>query len=86
LGGIPNAPYRKYTIVNLNVLEKHFNPNDIIDPEILLKKKIIKKIKFGVKILGDGEITKPLIVKAHSFSASAREKIERAGGKVEVIK
>jgi len=86
LGGIPNAPYRKYTIVNLNVLEKHFNPNDIIDPEILLKKKIIKKIKFGIKILGDGEITKPLIVKAHSFSASAREKIERAGGKVEVIK
>ncbi|MGB9857111.1 MAG: 50S ribosomal protein L15 [Dictyoglomaceae bacterium] len=85
LGGIPNAPYRKYTIVNLDVLEKHFNPNDVVDPNILLEKKIIKKINWGVKILGNGELSKPLIVKAHAFSASAREKIEKAGGKVEVM-
>lgn len=86
LGGIPNAPYRKYTIVNLKVLEEKFNPNDVVDPEVLLQKKIVKKINFGLKILGEGELSKPLIVKAHSFSASAQMKIERAGGKVEVIK
>ncbi|MCX7846163.1 MAG: 50S ribosomal protein L15 [Dictyoglomaceae bacterium] len=86
LSGIPNAPYRKYTLVNLKTLEKNFNPNDEVNPEILLQRKIIKKINFGVKILGDGELSKPLIVKAHAFSTSAQEKIERAGGKVEVIK
>lgn len=85
LGGIPNAPYRKYTILNLDILEKNFDPNDIVDPDILLEKKIIKRIDWGVKILGNGELSKPLIIKAHSFSASAREKIERAGGKAEVI-
>ncbi|MFN3699560.1 MAG: uL15 family ribosomal protein, partial [Dictyoglomus sp.] len=42
-------------------------------------------IEFGVKILGDGELTKPLIVRAHAFSEKAREKIESVGGKVEVI-
>ncbi|PMQ00984.1 MAG: 50S ribosomal protein L15 [Dictyoglomus sp. NZ13-RE01] len=85
LGGIPNAPYRKYTVVNLSVLDKHFNANDEVTPEILLKKRIIKKLEWGLKILGDGEITKPLVVKAHAFSSTAKEKIEKAGGKAEVI-
>ncbi|HOP94476.1 MAG TPA: 50S ribosomal protein L15 [Dictyoglomaceae bacterium] len=85
LDGIPRAPRRKYAIVNLSTLDAKFNPNDTVDPDILLEKKILKDLKFGVKILGNGEVKKPLIVKAHAFSNEAREKIEKAGGKVEVI-
>lgn len=85
MDGIPRAPRRKYAIVNLSVLEKKFEANEVVDPNILLDKKIIKDLKFGVKILGDGELTKPLIVRAHAFSEKARQKIESVGGKAEVI-
>jgi large subunit ribosomal protein L15 len=53
--------------------------------EALLESGAIKNAKDGLKILGDGEVTKPFNVKAHKFSASAKEKIEKAGGKVEQI-
>ncbi|MEN3011535.1 MAG: 50S ribosomal protein L15 [Dictyoglomus thermophilum] len=85
MDGIPRAPRRKYTVVNLSLLEKNFEANEVVDPNVLLERKIIKDIEFGVKILGDGELTKPLIVRAHAFSEKAREKIESVGGKVEVI-
>jgi len=56
-----------------------------VTPEVLLEKGIINKIYDGVKILARGEITKPLVVKAHKFSEKAKEKIEKVGGKIEVI-
>lgn len=85
MDGIPRAPRRRYAIVNLSTLEEKFEANEVVDPNILLEKKIIKDIKAGVKILGNGEITKPLIIKAHAFSEKARQKIESVGGKAEVI-
>lgn len=85
--GFTNAPFKKvYAIINLKTLEERFNDNDEITPEILLEKNIIKKTYDGVKVLGKGELTKPLTVKAHAFSGSAKEKIEAANGNVEVIK
>lgn len=56
-----------------------------ITPELLLEKGVIKKILDGLKILGEGEISRAMDIHAHKFSASAVEKIEKAGGKVEVI-
>jgi len=85
--GFSNAPFKKeFSIVNVATLEKYFTENEEVTPEILIEKKIIKKTKDGIKILGKGEITKPLVVKAHQFSESAKEKIEAVGGKIEVIK
>lgn len=84
--GFTNKPFKKvYSIVNVETLEKYFSENEEITPEILLEKKIIKKLNDGVKILGKGEITRPLVVKANLFSQSAKEKIEAVGGKTEVI-
>ena len=74
-----------YAIVNLDILDKYFNSEEIVEPNSLIEKGIIKKEKDGIKILGDGELTKSLTVKAHKFSKSAEEKIVSAGGKVEVI-
>ncbi|HAA82445.1 MAG TPA: 50S ribosomal protein L15, partial [Thermotoga naphthophila] len=72
-------------VVNVKVLEERFEANEEVTPEKLIERKIIKDLRDGVKILGDGELTKPLVVKAHAFSKSAVEKIESAGGKAEVI-
>ncbi len=57
----------------------------MITPEMLMEKRIIRDIKDGLKILGDGKIERPVTVKATAFSASASEKIAAAGGKAEVI-
>ena len=57
----------------------------MVDVEALMAKKIVRKVVDGVKILGNGEITRALTVKATVFSASAKEKIEAAGGKIEVV-
>ena len=66
-------------------LDALFEEGTEITPELLLEEGIIKKVLDGVKILGDGDITKKLVVKAHKISESAKNKIEAAGGKVEVI-
>lgn len=82
--GFKNMPFKKvYSIVNLNVLSKL--GIDMITPEILIEKRIMKDLKDGLKILGIGEVSKPMTVKAHAFSASALSKIEASGGKAEVI-
>ncbi len=73
-----------YTIVNVEVLNA-FEDGAVVDLEALAEKGIIRKENDGLKVLGRGEITKKLTVKAKIFSASAKEKIEAAGGKVEVI-
>lgn len=76
------SPYPKVAVVNVGFLDKKFKENDIITPQVLLETKLIDKINKGVKILGDGEITKKLVIKECEVSKNAKEKIERAGGKV----
>ncbi len=83
--GFKNPLAKTYAEVNLDVLDRYFNSGDEVTPEVLLERKIIKKLCDGVKILGRGNITKALVVKAHAFSASAKSKIEAIGGRVEVI-
>lgn len=84
--GFSNAPFKKeYAIVNLKDLNKIIDEVDVITPEVLLQKRIIKKLKDGVKILGDGEIKKSVTVKTHAITKSALQKIESIGGRVEVL-
>ena len=73
-----------YSIVNVEALNA-FEDGAVVDLEALTEKGIVRKEYDGLKVLGRGEITKKLTVKAKIFSASAKEKIEAAGGKVEVI-
>jgi len=73
-----------YALVNLRDLEL-FDAGSVVDIEALGKAGLIGQLKDGVKILGDGELTKTLTVKAHKFSKSAQAKIEAAGGTAEVI-
>ncbi|HJO95886.1 MAG TPA: 50S ribosomal protein L15 [Victivallales bacterium] len=82
--GFKSRNHKDYTVINLAELEKAFNANDSIDAQVLLEKKLVPKIKFGLKILGSGNITKPLTIKADMFSATAKEKIEAVGGKCEI--
>ncbi len=83
--GFKNYPFKKeYAIINVKDFER-FSDNTIITPEILLKEKIIKDIKDGIKVLASGDLTKTLIVRAHAFSESAIAKINAAGGKAELI-
>ena len=62
-----------------------FNDGDVVDATVLLENGVIRAALDGIKVLGEGEITKKLTVKATLFSASAKEKIEAAGGKTEVV-
>ena len=74
------------TIVGINVSALEVFDNDaVVSVETLLEKGIVKNPRDGVKILGNGELTKKLTVQANAFSASAKEKIETLGGKAEVI-
>jgi large subunit ribosomal protein L15 len=81
--GFTNIFRVDYEIVNVEILSK-FEPNTEVTPDLLKEKGIIKG-KHRLKILGNGEISVPLTVKAHKFSKSAREKILKAKGKVEQI-
>ncbi|MDQ1327512.1 MAG: large subunit ribosomal protein [Candidatus Poribacteria bacterium] len=82
--GFTNIFHKEYTIVNIEILSI-FPDNTVVTPKLLKSVGIIKKEKYGVKILGEGELDKSLIVKAHCFSKSAEEKIKEAGGRAEVI-
>ena len=84
--GFNNAEFRTaYATINLSDLNKFFNDGDVVTPELLKERGIIKKQLCGVKVLGNGELEKKLTVKANRFSSSAVTKIESAGGKAEVI-
>ena len=74
----------KYAVINLKDLNK-FNDGDVVDCEALLANRVINKCFDGIKVLGEGELTKKLTVKASVFSASAKEKIEAVGGTAEVV-
>ena len=83
--GFNNYRFAKcYSVVNVNLLNK-FNDGDVVDSAALLAMGLIDNVCDGVKILGEGELTKKLTVKAAVFSASAKEKIEAVGGKTEVV-
>ena len=83
--GFNNFRFGKtYAIINVQSLNK-FNNGDVVDCEALLAAGIINNCFDGVKVLGEGDIAKSLTVKAAVFSASAKEKIEAAGGKTEVV-
>ena len=82
--GFTNRFATNYAIVNVSALNA-FEDGAVVDLETLLAKKIVRKSLDGLKVLGNGEITKKLTVKATVFSATAKEKIEAAGGKIEVV-
>ncbi len=82
--GFKNRFAKVYSIINVGDLDK-YNDGDVIDINTLLSEGVIRKVNDGLKVLGDGEISKKITVKAKIFSASAKEKIEAAGGKAEVI-
>jgi large subunit ribosomal protein L15 len=83
--GFKNRPFKKeYAIVNLDDIEK-LAGIDAVTPEILIKRKIVRELKDGLKVLGDGNITRSVTIRAHAFSASAVSKITAAGGKSEVL-
>ena len=78
-------PFRTvYQVVNLGLIDKYFNTGEVVTPESLKEKGLIKR-RGDVKILCDGELQKPLVIKANKFSKSAEEKIKQAGGSSEVI-
>lgn len=83
--GFVNIFRTEMAIVNLASLEKAFNAGETVTVEALVEKGLVKKVLDGVKVLGNGEITKALTVQANAFSESAKQKIEAAGGKTEVI-
>ena len=82
--GFHNIFAKPLEAINVSVLDK-FEDGAVVDAKALLEKGILSKCEYGVKILGNGSITKKLTVQASTFSASAKEKIEAAGGKVEVV-
>jgi large subunit ribosomal protein L15 len=82
--GFTNIFRKIYAVVNLKDLEK-FKPEEKITPELLVARGMVKKLGAGLKILGGGELKAALHVSAHFFSKSALEKIQKAGGKAEVI-
>ncbi len=82
--GFTNKFKKIYNIVNVEQLAA-FNKGDVVDANALVGKDIVKNIKDGIKILGDGEINIPLTVRVDKFSESAKKKIEAAGGKIEAV-
>lgn len=84
--GFTNRTYaKKYNVVNVGDINEWFEAGEEVTPETLKAKGLAKKPADGVRILGDGELTKKLKFRAHGFTASAKQKIEAAGGTVEVI-
>ncbi len=83
--GFSNAPFKvEYATINVSDLEK-FENGAVVTPELLKEMGIVKKQLSGIKVLGNGDLTKKVTVKANKFSATAVEKIEKMGGKAEVI-
>lgn len=80
--GFKNPNKRVYTVVNVGAIDKNFDSGEVVDGALLVAKGLVgKKLSDGIKVLGNGEVNKSLTIKADKFSASAREKIEAAGGK-----
>lgn len=83
--GFTNAPFKvRYAEINVSALEQ-FADGTVVTPELLKELGLVKKTLAGVKVLGQGNLSKKLTVKAQQFSLTAKEKIESVGGKTEVI-
>jgi large subunit ribosomal protein L15 len=82
--GFTNIFRKEYAVVNLSDLER-FDNGTVVTPEVLKEAGLVKAMLSGVKILGNGDLTKNLTVHAHKFSKTAADKIAAAGGKVEVV-
>lgn len=82
--GFKNVFAKQYAEVNVSSLNR-FDDGAVVDPVALIEEGILKNVLDGVRILGNGELTKKLTVKANGFTKSAEEKIKAAGGEVEVI-
>ena len=83
---MPVGPFRTHTVhVNIRDLER-FAAGDEVTPESLVEKGLLKNTKIDVKLLGSGEISTKLTIRVHAISASAREKIEQAGGTIELLR
>jgi len=80
--GFHNYGQKNYAWVNLKTLESYFNDGDEVTPDVLKQRRLVKQFRDGVKVLGDGELSKKLTVHAHKFTASAKDKIAAAGGQV----
>ena len=83
--GFVNIFAKEIATVNVAAINDKFEDGATVDAQALLASGVLSKCEYGVKILGSGELTKKLTVKASAFSASAKEKIEAAGGKAEVV-
>ena len=83
--GFTNIFKKEWIEVSLAAIDKHFEANDEVTPEILHERGLIKKAKHDVVVLGTGELSKALRISAHRFTKSAREKIERVGGAANLI-
>ena len=83
--GFNNIFATNYVAINVGVLNEKFNDGDVVDAAAIKASGIIKNTKDGIKILGEGNLEKKLTVKASAYSESAKQKIEEAGGKAEVI-
>ena len=82
--GFTNIWGTEYAVINVNDLNR-FDEGTTVTPELLKEQGIVKNQKDGIKVLGNGELTKNITVQANKFSKTAAEKIEAAGGKAEVI-
>ncbi|MEW5783721.1 MAG: 50S ribosomal protein L15 [Bacillota bacterium] len=82
--GFTNIHKKKWAVINMEVLNR-FADDTAVTPELLKEEGVIRSLKDPLKVLGDGELQRRLVIQAHGFSRQAREKIEAAGGKAEVI-
>jgi large subunit ribosomal protein L15 len=82
--GFNNMFRKDYNIINIKDLSR-FEPNSSVDAESLRKAGLVKKERDGIKLLGNGEISHPLVIQVHKVSKAAKEKIEASGGKIEFI-
>ncbi len=83
--GFKNFFRKEYAVVNVGDLDAHFEAGAVIDAAALEAKGLVKKLKDGVKVLGAGELKKALTLKVHKVSETARQAVEKAGGKVELV-
>ena len=82
--GFRNIFAKKYAIVNVQDLNR-FEEGTTVTPEMVQERGMVKKIQDGLRVLGEGKLERKLTVQAHYFTQSARQKIEKAGGKAEVL-
>jgi large subunit ribosomal protein L15 len=83
--GFTNPNPRLFSIVNLKRLEERFEAGVEVTPTRMVEAGLIRGLRLPVKVLGDGDLSKALTVSAHSFSAGAREKLQAAGGTVQIL-